>query len=156
MQLADMNKELATATAKGDYANVIAGLNAKIQDANMIQPSVSGQMGGDSMLYRLANCAIYAKFRRVSEAAIRNIGEFWLRYGYYIQRFMQLPDSLMCMTNFTYWKLHEFYLRSSTCPEEYRLTIKGIFEKGVTVWNDPAKIGVTDYADNDPLPGVSY
>ena len=156
MQLADMNKELATATAKGDYTNVIAGLNAKIQDANMIQPSVSGQMGGDSMLYRLDNCAIYAKFRRVSEAAIRNIGEFWLRYGYYIQRFMQLPASLMCMTNFTYWKLHEFYLRSSTCPEEYRLTIKGIFEKGVTVWNDPAKIGVTDYADNDPLPGVSY
>ena len=82
MQLADMNTELATATAKGDYANVIAGLNAKIQDANMIQPSVSGQMGGDSMLYRLANCAIYAKFRRVSEAAMRNIGEFWLRYGH--------------------------------------------------------------------------
>ena len=67
-----------------------------------------------------------------------------------------MPDSLMCMTNFTYWKLHEFYLRSSTCPEEYRLTIKGIFEKGVTVWNNPNKIGVTDYADNDPLPGISY
>lgn len=156
MKLANMNKELAVATAKGDYTNVIAGLNAKIQDANMIQPSVSGQMGGDSMLYRLANCAIYAKFRRVSEAAIRNIGEFWLRYGYYIQRFIVMPESLMCMTNFTYWKLHELYLRSSTCPEEYRLTIKGIFEKGVTVWNDPSKIGVTDYADNNPLDGIRY
>ena len=39
---------------------------------------------------------------------------------------------------------------------EYRLTIKGIFESGVTVWTDPAKIGVTDYGDNTPLPGIAY
>ena len=96
------------------------------------------------------------RFRQIPPAAMQAIGEVWLRYGYYVQRFMQLPSNLMAMSNFTYWKLHELYVRSSTCPEEYRLTVKGIFESGVTVWTDPDKIGVTDYADNTPLAGISY
>lgn len=156
LQFADMNKSLATATAQGDYANTIAGINAKIQDSKLSAPNISAAAGGDATLLGDGYAAVWIRYKRIPDSAMKNIGEFWLRYGYYIQRFMQLPASLMCMTNFTYWKLHEFYLRSSTCPEEYRLTIKGIFEKGVTVWNDPAKIGVTDYADNDPLPGISY
>ena len=156
LRFADMNKSLATATAQGDYANTIAGINAKIQDSKLSAPNISAAAGGDATLLGDGYAAVWIRYKRIPDSAMKNIGEFWLRYGYYIQRFITLPDSLMCMTNFTYWKLHEFYLRSSTCPEEYRLTIKGIFEKGVTVWNNPAKIGVTDYADNDPLPGVSY
>lgn len=156
VRFADMNKSLATATAQGDYANTIAGINAKIQDSKLSAPNISAAAGGDATLLGDGYAAVWVRYKRIPDSALKNIGEFWLRYGYYIQRFMQLPASLMCMSNFTYWKLHEFYLRSSTCPEEYRLTIKGIFEKGVTVWNNPAKIGVTDYADNDPLPGVSY
>ena len=156
IKFADMNKSLATATAQGDYANTIAGINAKIQDSKLSAPNISAAAGGDATLLGDGYAAVWIRYKRIPDSAMKNIGEFWLRYGYYIQRFITLPDSLMCMTNFTYWKLHEFYLRSSTCPEEYRLTIKGIFEKGVTVWNDPAKIGVTDYADNDPLHGISY
>lgn len=156
MQFADMNKSLATAVAQGDYANTIAGINAKVQDSRLSSPTIGAASGGDAVLLGNGHAEVWARFKRLPDAAMRNVGEFWLRYGYYIQRFVTLPDSLMCMTNFTYWKLHEFYLRSSTCPEEYRLTIKGIFEKGVTVWNNPSKIGVTDYADNDPLPGISY
>ena len=156
LRFADMNKSLATATAQGDYANTIAGINAKIQDSKLSAPNISAAAGGDATLLGDGYAAVWVRYKRIPDSAMKNIGEFWLRYGYYIQRFMQLPDSLMCMSNFTYWKLHEFYLRSSTCPEEYRLTIKGIFEKGVTVWNNPSKIGVTDYADNDPLPGISY
>ena len=60
------------------------------------------------------------------------------------------------MSKFTYWKMHELYVRSAKCPEEFRLTIKGIFEKGVTVWKSPDDIGVVDYFDNEPLSGISY
>ena len=156
MQLADLNRQLAQATAQGDYANVIAGINAQVQQTQTTPPTTSGALGGDS--FNLANgiIGVCVKFRRLSDAALHTIGEYWLRYGYYVQRFMPLPADLMAMSHFTYWKVHELYLRSSTCPEEYRLTIKGIFESGVTVWTDPDRIGVTDYADNDPLPGISY
>lgn len=156
MQFADMNRQLAQATAQGDYANVIAGINAQVQQTQTTPPTTSGALGGDS--FNLANgiIGVCVKFRRLSDAALYAIGEYWLRYGYYVQRFLTMPPTLMVMSNFTYWKVHELYLRSSTCPEEYRLTIKGIFESGVTVWSDPDRIGVTDYGDNDPLSGISY
>lgn len=156
MQLADMNKQLAQATAQGDYENTIAGINAQVQQTQTVPPTTSGALGGDA--FNLANglIGVMVRFRQISPAAMQAIGEVWLRYGYYVQRFMQLPANLMAMSNFTYWKLHELYVRSSTCPEEYRLTVKGIFESGVTVWTDPDKIGVTDYADNAPLPGIAY
>lgn len=155
-QLADMNKQLAQATAQGDYENTIAGINAQVQQTQTVPPTTSGALGGDA--FNLANglIGVMVRFRQISPAAMQAIGEVWLRYGYYVQRFMQLPANLMAMSNFTYWKLHELYVRSSTCPEEYRLTVKGIFESGVTVWTDPDKIGVTDYADNAPLSGISY
>ena len=156
MQLADMNKQLAQATAQGDYENTIAGINAQVQQTQTVPPTTSGALGGDA--FNLANglIGVMVRFRQIPPAAMRAIGEVWLRYGYYVQRFMQLPTNLMAMSNFTYWKVHELYVRSSTCPEEYRLTVKGIFESGVTVWTDPEKIGVTDYADNMPLAGISY
>ena len=156
MQLADMNRQLAQATAQGDYENTIAGINAQVQQTQTVPPTTSGALGGDA--FNLANglIGVLVRFRQIPPAAMRAIGEVWLRYGYYVQRFMKLPANLMAMSNFTYWKLHELYIRSSTCPEEYRLTIKGIFESGVTVWTDPNKIGVTDYADNTPLSGISY
>ena len=156
MQFADMNRQLAMASAQGDYQNTIAGINAQVQQTQTVPPTTSGALGGDA--FNLANglIGVMVRFRQISPAAMQSIGEVWLRYGYYVQRFMQLPTSLMAMSNFTYWKLHELYVRSSTCPEEYRLTVKGIFESGVTVWTDPDKIGVTDYADNTPLPGIAY
>lgn len=156
MQLADMNKQLAQATAQGDYENTIAGINAQVQQTQTVPPTTSGALGGDA--FNLANglIGVMVRFRQIPPAAMQAIGEVWLRYGYYVQRFMRLPANLMAMSNFTYWKLHELYVRSSTCPEEYRLTVKGIFESGVTVWTDPEKIGVTDYADNTPLAGISY
>lgn len=156
MQFADMNRQLAMATAQGDYQNTIAGINAQVQQTQTVPPTTSGALGGDA--FNLANglIGVMVRFRQISPAAMQAIGEVWLRYGYYVQRFMRLPTNLMAMSNFTYWKLHELYVRSSTCPEEYRLTVKGIFESGVTVWTDPDKIGVTDYADNTPLPGIAY
>lgn len=156
MQFADMNKQLAQATAQGDYENTIAGINAQVQQTQTVPPTTSGALGGDA--FNLANglIGVMVRFRQIPPAAMRSIGEVWLRYGYYVQRFMRLPENLMAMSNFTYWKLHELYVRSSTCPEEYRLTVKGIFESGVTVWTDPNKIGVTDYADNVPLSGIAY
>ena len=156
MQLADMNKQLAQSTAQGDYENTIAGINAQVQQTQTVPPTTSGALGGDA--FNLANglIGVMVRFRQIPPAAMQAIGEVWLRYGYYVQRFMRLPENLMVMSNFTYWKLHELYVRSSTCPEEYRLTVKGIFESGVTVWTDPDKIGVTDYADNTPLSGVAY
>jgi len=153
----DTNKNLADWAARGDYANEIAGINARVQDAQMIQPSVSGQFGGETINLTNGSMEIALRWKLIDNATIKRIGDFWLRYGYAINMFIDnLPTDMMVMQKFTYWKMTQSYLLSSPMPEAMKQTIRGIFEKGVTVWRNPADIGTVDIADNQALGGISY
>lgn len=149
------NYGLASYAAQGDYQNAIAGINAQVQQMQLTPPTTSGALGGD--MFNLSNgiMGVLVRFKTCAPSALRAAGEYMLRYGYFVQRFVTPPASLECMEKFTFWQMQEAYVRG-TLPEEYRLTIKGMFERGVTVWNRPEYIGVTDWADNDPLPGIGY
>lgn len=152
----DTNKDLADWAARGDYANAIAGVNAKIQDARMIQPSTSGQFGGESHNIGTNKLEISIRWKLIDNASIRVIGEYWLRFGYAIRAFVKPPQSLMVMSKFTYWKMMETYIAASNVPEGHKQVIRGILEKGVTVWKNPTDIGQIDLADNVPLGGITY
>jgi hypothetical protein len=152
----DTNKSVADWAARGDYGNQIAGINAKVQDAKLLQPSTSGQIAGDAFNVSNNLWEVKAKWKFIDNSAQRAVGEYWLRYGYSIHAFIKMPASLMVMDHFTYWKLTETYIASSRVPEGFKQAIRGIFEKGVTVWANPADIGNIDIAQNVPLPGVSY
>lgn len=157
----DTNKAYADFAANGDYANTIAGINARVQDAKMLQPSVSGQMDGESfMMSTGGGLKVYAKVKQPNLAAITSIGDYWLRYGYSINRFFRFTggDSygLKVMSKFTYWKMKEVVFEQTYIPENFKQTLRGILEKGVTIWSDANYIGVTAIDDNDPLTGITY
>jgi hypothetical protein len=151
----DTNFAYAQFSAQGDYSNAIAGINAKVQDARLIQPTTAGQLGGDVFNLAMLKWGLFAKVKMLQYAVNVGIGEFWLRYGYAINRFGRMPSDFQVMEKFTYWKLRETYITSSSCPETYRQTIRGIFEKGVTVWANAADIGNIDMADNAPKTGIT-
>ena len=153
--LRDTNKEFGDFAAKGDYAMAIGAINAKVQDAALIQPTTSGQVGGEAFNLIAWRWGIHAKAKVISLAARRAIGEYWLRYGYAVNQFATPPQDLQVMTRFTYWKMRETYISYGPVPENYRQTIRGIFEKGVTVWKNPADIATMDLADNDPKAGIA-
>lgn len=151
----DSNQDLATFAAKGDYENTIAGINAKVQDSKFVQPTTSGQVGGDTLNLVHFKSEVAMRLKIVDQARMKTIGDYWLRYGYAVNQFATPPASLMTMSNFTYWKMQETYLIASGMPEGFKTAIRGIFEKGVTVWTDPAKIGTIDISDNAILGGIS-
>ena len=151
----DTNLDYAKYAANGDYANAIAGINAKVQDANMIQPTSSGQIGGEAFNLISSGWGAFLRVKTLQPAPMRAVGEFWLRYGYMVNQFAQMPSDFQVMTNFTYWKLRETYIYSQSCPELFKQTIRGIFEKGVTVWRDANKIGQIDIANNAPKAGIT-
>ncbi len=153
--ISQANYGLASYAAQGDYQNAIAGINAQVQQMQLTPPTTSGALGGD--MFNLSNgiMGVLVRFKTCAPSALRAAGEYMLRYGYFVQRFVTPPASLECMEKFTFWQMQEAYVRG-TLPEEYRLTIKGMFERGVTVWSKPEYIGVTDWADNEPLPGIGY
>lgn len=152
----DTNFAYANYAANGDYQNAIAGINAKTQDAKLMQPTTSGQVGGDAFNLATTGWYLTCKLKTLDPAAMRIIGTYWLRYGYAINRFGKLPANFACMSKFTYWKLRETYISSSQCPEVFKNTIRGIFEKGVTVWRHATDIGKITIYDNSPLGGITY
>lgn len=153
--IADSNYDLAKFAAKGDYKDQIAGIEAKVQDAKMTQPTTSGQVGGEAFNLAADEWAVDLKVKFIERGAMRRIGEFWLRFGYAVNARMR-PTSFRVMSKFSYWKFLEFYITSSTLPELYKNGIRGIFEKGVTVWSNPNDIGNTDNADNNMITGDYY
>lgn len=150
----DTNAAYGAFAAHGDYANEIAGINARVQDAKLIQPTTSGQLGGEASLIANFKWGVFTKFKTLQPAVMATIGEFWLRYGYAINRFGKMPADFKVMSKFTYWKLRETYITSASCPETFKQAIRGIFEKGVTVWTNPNDMGSIDLATNEPLEGV--
>jgi hypothetical protein len=154
--IVDTNKKFADFAANGDYANAIANVVAKTRDAQMIQPAISGQQGGEIFNFVNNQFGLYLHYKLIDNAALRRVGEYWLRYGYAVDAFINIPQSFMVMTKFTYWKLQETYLVHSAAPEGFKKVIRGIFEKGVTVWSSPNDIGNIDWADNEPISGISY
>ena len=149
--IATANAENAEFAAQGDYSNAIAGIDAAVQDAALLPPSVVGQQGGNG--FNVANGLFGVEYRvkMPDRAHIRLIGEYWLRYGYAYHAFMQPPQNLQAMTHATYWRVKECYLDSAQADEGSKQVIRGIMEKGVTVYNNPRDIGTLDFADNKPL-----
>lgn len=151
----DTNYDYANFAARGDYANAIQGIQAKVQDAKLTQPSTSGQNGGDAFNLSNGYCGVLIKWKRLKTNFLVQIGDYWLRYGYYVNRWMRPPQDLKCMSRFTYWKMQQVQVNAAM-PELFKETVRGIFEKGVTVWVNPDDINNIDLADNEIVKGVSY
>lgn len=153
-EINDRNKALADFAANGDKQNAIAGITAKINDSRMIQPTMAGQAGGETI--NLANnmVQVSARWKMVDEANTRRIGDFWLRWGYALNMIYR-PTTLKVMSKFSYWKMVECQLISAPMPEVFKDAIRGIFLRGTTVYANPSDIGTVNIADNAPMEGFT-
>lgn len=153
--IADNNYAMANYAAEGNYQQAIAGIQAKVQDAVVKQPTTSGQNGGDLLLFsHLAN-SVVIKYKVPKPHYIKQVADYWGRFGYAVNRYIQPPQDLILMTNFTYWKFVDMEVWGNI-PKLFTDTLQGILEAGVTVWTDPDKIGVTMPQDNEVSVEFSY
>ena len=153
--IAGNNRNLADWAARGDYAQSIAAIDAKVQDIELTPPAMVSQFGGDLMTLINERFGVACRVRMLASGPMKRVGEYWLRYGYALNMFSHIPTDFACMSRFTYWKLSETYITNSAVPEFFKQAVRGIFEKGVTVWQNPDDIGNVDIADNTPLTGIT-
>lgn len=154
--IADLNKAFADDYAQGDYEQTVMAINARLQDAQLLQPSTVGNMGGETFNWANNMYRATLQFRMIDPARIAMIGDYWLRYGYAVHRYISnIPANLMAMSDFTYWKMREAYV-TGNAPEEMKAVIRAVLEKGVTMWANANDIGKIDMATNAPLGGISY
>lgn len=154
--IASQNLDLAQWAAQGDYENAIAKIEATVQDAALTAPSVIGQAGGSGFSMSNGLFVVQTRFKTIDQNHMHIIGEYWLRYGYAVREFMVPPADLCCMEHFTYWKMLETSVECALADETSKETIRGIFEKGVTVWKNADEITTWDLSDNDPILGEYY
>lgn len=143
--VAASNYNLANMAASRDYELAIAGIQAKVQDAQLIAPSQSGQMSGEGFMAATGLWNITVNLKTITHGAQRRVGNFLKRYGYAVQAFVGYGyrplSSLNVMTKYSYWKMQECYLRNSFATDTEIMAIKGILERGTTVWRSPNDIG---------------
>lgn len=153
-QFADQNKNLSDWAAKGDYQNAIAGIDATVQDAALTQPSQSGQMAGDGFNLSNGMMIVQIRYKTITTQMQEIVGNYFLKYGYAIRQYLVPPKDFMAMEKFTYWKMLDTSIICSTADEGVKNAIRGIFEKGVTVWREPLDIGRIYGASNAPISGI--
>lgn len=153
-QFATQNKTLADWAARGDYQNAVAGIDATVQDAALTQPSQSGQMAGDGFNLSNGMMIVQIRYKTITTQMQEIVGNYFLKYGYAIRQYLVPQKDFMCMEKYTYWKMLDTSIICSTADEGVKNAIRGIFEKGVTVWRNPNDIGRTYGADNAPIKGI--
>lgn len=159
-QVAGQNLDYAKYAARGDYANQIAAINATVQDAALQAPSTVGQMGGQGFMWKNGLVGFAVNYKTAGGSAMRTVCDFWARYGYKIQRFYNFGNAKMTalkiMNHFSYWKVSETYITCAKANEAEKDAIRGVLEKGVTVWGKPSEIGNIAPAINVPLYNIEY
>ena len=150
--VASSNYELARAAASGDYEMAIKSINSAVQDAALLPPSQAGQTGGDVLAQSNGLYNITINFKMMTRAAQERVSDFWSRYGYQVNEFLpsffKPMSALKCMTRFSYWKMRECYLQNPYASNDELMTIKGILERGTTVWGNPNHIGSPSLESN--------
>lgn len=150
------NLSLANFAAQGDYQATIGAIEAQVQDTQVIAPSMVAMPQGSVSAALRGELSASVTLKMMSWERMWAVGNYWLRYGYAVQEFITPPQDTMVMSKFTYWKMTNCNIRTSPMPEMFKNVIRGIFEKGVTIYRDPDDIGVVDIADNDPIMGDYY
>ena len=156
--VADSNLALANGVNRGDYQNAIAGINATVQDAALTPPSTVGQAGGEGFNWKNGLVGITVTYKTLAGASKATVADYFRRYGYAVQRFLPLGSvrHMLCMSKFAYWKCKESNITCGKANETEREAMRGVIEKGVTLWESPSDIGNTALTDNQPLDGYSY
>lgn len=151
----DANLSLALYAARGNYQQTIGAIEASVHDTKTIAPSMVAMPQGSLSVAARGQLVARLTIKAIGTQRMNAIGNYWLRYGYAIGEYMPIPRDTMVMDRFTYWKMAECTLMDTHMPENFKDTLRGIFEKGVTVWRNPDEIGDT-FSANAPITGEYY
>lgn len=147
---AGANQALSLWANKGDYQQTIASIEATVQDAALTPPNQSGVLGGGMQAilasWGLNNCYLFAK--TLYPEYQRVIGGYWDRFGYAVNEFVSIGTSFNLMSKLTYWKLQDVTIECGYADETARSVLKGIFEKGVSIFSSPDYVAAAPYNEN--------
>lgn len=142
------NNDLATANsdASDTSSNATNAINNQIKQANLRAPFVYGSVDNAGSA-TVKPQALYVNVVTQSNAAIRQAGDEFLRYGYRLNQQWDF-ESWNVGKHFTYWKLKDYWVKNNNMQDVYQDSIRFFLMGGVTVWRKPEDIGAVSIYDN--------
>lgn len=160
---ANANRTLSTSTTNATRSREVAILNAQenlkasqygqetaYSDARRGAPIRLTEHSGDAKPWAFMTNGVEIRVRTQSDSAIAQTAAQFARYGYTLNQLWDVGDSgLKLMGNFTYWEATDVWVDvRNVASAQVGNDIARIFREGVTVWNDPVKIGKVGIYDN--------
>lgn len=148
--LNDYNFE--TAKISGDYAQAIKAIESGVADAQLKPPSSVGNVGGQGMRYANGlTYTLFVKYKRINPAYVAKLGDYFKRWGYTVNRYIDIPNDLRICSPCSYWRFAEVYLECARADETDKDRIRAILQQGTTVWAEPCQIGKAKPTDVQPI-----
>lgn len=146
----------ATYLRNVNHINYDADLRQTQKDAETLyknnrlrKPIISTQSGGDAFPDIWQRRGVRLNIRTQTEAAIRQAGDGFLRFGYALHRVWDMSQGFNYMKHFTFWKAEDIWINDGSGVANIATnTIGDILLKGVTVWKNPNEIGMVSIYDN--------
>lgn len=131
-EVAQTNKMNTMRSVITDYANSVASILAKKQDAQQIPPSARS-LGGDYMFnYANDTYAVYLLKKTITREYADKLTSYFKQYGYKVNK-LEVP-AFHTRTSWNYIKMTEPNVYGNI-PMDDLMKIRDIFMKGITLWH---------------------
>lgn len=154
---ANATRTMSVTQANAGYTRTAGETNAKVsleleraaylrqgQAHDLDNPASFGEVSGDHAPDALRRRLCQVRIETQSASAIGRAGDAMLRYGYIYDGIWSVPTSLWCPKEHDgcYWEAADVTLNGALVGNANAANVfENILTAGVTVWNDPAKIG---------------
>lgn len=131
-------KETADANANRTKATADNAIQRAMDQAGLGEPRVFGNyLGGNDT--NIKPIGLDFSIITQDKASIAYAGEQFLRYGYYVNRWVDFTTFNLC-DKFTYWKCFDFVTGAIKLPDAFVDRIKSLLLGGITVYSKPEYI----------------
>ena len=122
---------------------------ARFRSARLQAPISETESSGNAYPDIWERRGVRVNVRKQTKSAIAQTGDAMLRFGYALHRVWDMSNGFDYMKYFTFWKAEDIWINEGDGLAGNAVNVIGdILMKGVTVWNDPEKIGKVGLYDN--------
>lgn len=146
---ADWTREANIAANKSNLEQVQREAAAQYANNRLGKPILETAYSGDAFPDVFERRGVRMNIRTQSKAAIAQVGDAFLRYGYALHRNWDMSNGWHYGKHFTFWKAEDLWINEGSGLAGNAVNIIGeILLKGVTVWRNPNEIGKVSIYEN--------
>lgn len=136
--------------AKETLENSRNNMQYSLYDAGNAPARMVSNYGGNPTADYMRTRGVQIKVRTMPNAEVRQVGDWFARYGYALEQVWDVNESGLCpMEHFCYWKCRDIWIDDMKSSNNAAITLmSAMFERGVTVWKNPEEVGRVSIYDN--------